>query len=788
MAWKWTKRFLGTIALLALSGMLYQTISTKIDERRYPPTGKMVDIGGYSLHLDDRGNKGPTVVLESGLGCSSLDWALVQPELAEFTRVCSYDRAGYGWSDESPNERTSENMVTELHTLLHNAKIPGPYILVGHSLGGVNARLYASYYPDEVSGVILVDSAHEDQFDIMPEIAKDQPSEALTLWMSRLGLMRLLSHTAQYKTSMEKVIGKLPTDIKQIRAAHVQTTKMIHTAFNETSALQKSLSELKSTGGLLGDKPLIVITAGTPLPSEGSSISEDEMTSFHQAFRGLQKDLVNKSTRGRQMIAENSDHMIPFHQPEIIVKAVRELVEEVQSSDQKVIQGDWSGTLDVSSMKFTVTLQIQQDENREITALFGVPGQGLTDIPVDTITFKNRLLQIEINKLQAQYEGTIDLNGKQITGTFTQNGTSLPLTFETGIHLKKRPQEPQPPFSYDAEEVSYDNTAAEITLSGTLTLPRDPGPFPVVVLITGSGAHDRDETIFGHKPFFVLADHLTRQGIAVLRVDDRGVGKSTGTFESATSADLATDVMASVKYLKTRKDIDSERIGLIGHSEGGLIAPMIAAQSKDIAFIVLMAGPGVSGEEILYEQGALIQRDNSVPEETISLYRELQEKMFAVVKAEPNQEIAENQLHDVIEKHYSELSEEQKDQIQTDQTQMDNQIKMVNSPWFRYFLTHEPATVLRKVTVPVLALNGELDLQVTSTQNLPPIAEALKQAGNEDYEVITLPRLNHLFQTSETGSITEYGEIEETISPTALNLISEWILERTGSTKTIHEI
>ena len=332
MAWKWTKiiglGFLGTAAILALSGMAYQTICTKLDKRRYPPIGKMVDIGGYSLHINYQGNKGPTVVLDSGQGCNSLDWALVQPSLAEFTRVCSYDRAGYGWSDESPKERSAGNMVDELHSLLHKADIPAPYILVGHSLGGVNVRLYASRYPDEVAGVVLVDSSHEDQLDKMPKM--DLPSGTSLLWMSRLGISRLFSNNAKRKELLKNVYGDLPEETQKIRNALGESTTSLKTALGEAFALPKSLLELKSSGGMLNDKPLIVITACKTMSAEGTGISKEQMDDIYSIFQDLQKDLVTKSTNSKHVFAEKSDHMIPYNQPEIIVDSVQNIIKELE--------------------------------------------------------------------------------------------------------------------------------------------------------------------------------------------------------------------------------------------------------------------------------------------------------------------------------------------------------------------------------------------------------------------------------------------------------------------------
>lgn len=333
MALKWGKFIvlgaLSVVSFCLISGALYHSIATKLDEKKYPPLGQMVDVGGFQLHLYCTGKNGPTIVLEAGLGSHSLDWFLVQSSVSQFAKVCSYDRAGYGWSEESPNERTSMNMIKELHTLLKKSGIPGPYILVGHSLGGVNARLYASHYPDEVSGVVLVDSAHEDEFDKMPKAAL--PNERLMLLTSRLGIIRLMSHTSQYQTAVQNVFGKLPLTIQKMRNAHVLATKNFKTAFSELSSLQKSLTELKEDGGKLGDKPLIVITATQTVPMEGTGLTQEEIDNFHPVMLEFQNDLLKNSTRSRQVFATESDHNVPLHQPEVIVEAIQKIIEQTNS-------------------------------------------------------------------------------------------------------------------------------------------------------------------------------------------------------------------------------------------------------------------------------------------------------------------------------------------------------------------------------------------------------------------------------------------------------------------------
>lgn len=325
MSWKWSKRIglglIGIFGVLTLSGLLYQSISTKLDENKYPPIGKMVDVGGYHLHINCSGNGGPTVVLDAGMGCNSLEWALVQSEIAKFAKVCSYDRAGYGWSDESSLERTSLNIAVELHTLLHNAEIPGPYILVGHSLGGANIRLYASKYPDEVIGIILVDSAHEDQLNKFP---MPQVNTNVALFFSYTGLNRILS----YLPENQEALKMFPTDIQEMSLTQSRHTKFMKTLFGEMVNIKKSFAQLRDAGNL-HDKPLIVITAAKRIHYDGTEYTEEQIEELWKDSRIQQKDLVSKSTKGKQVIAEQSDHMITRHQPNIIVESVREIVNEI---------------------------------------------------------------------------------------------------------------------------------------------------------------------------------------------------------------------------------------------------------------------------------------------------------------------------------------------------------------------------------------------------------------------------------------------------------------------------
>jgi len=343
----------------------------------------------------------------------------------------------------------------------------------------------------------------------------------------------------------------------------------------------------------------------------------------------------------------------------------------------------------------------------------------------------------------------------------------------------KRPQEPKEPFPYNSEEVLFENATDNVVLAGTLTFPKEGNNFPAVVMITGSGGQNRNEELLGHKPFLVIADYLTRNGIAVLRFDDRGIAQSTGDHLTATSEDFAKDILAALDFLKSRNEINKTKIGLIGHSEGGIIAPLAAIQSNDVAFIIMMAGLGIPGDSILYLQGELIQRAEGTSEEEIQKSVKLQREIFSIVKNSNDDEKLETDLKEKFYSEYATMTEEEKSKLGDPEVYLNMQIKTITSPWFKYFLRFDPVPVLEKVKCPVLAINGEKDLQVPPKENLDAIESALKKGGNNKFEVKMLPGLNHLFQTSTTGKISEYSQIEETISPVALETMLEWLMKTT---------
>lgn len=462
--------------------------------------------------------------------------------------------------------------------------------------------------------------------------------------------------------------------------------------------------------------------------------------------------------------------------------------QEPGPADPSDFAGNWMGTLDAGGAQLRLRFVVTEGEDGLSAAAFSID-QGNAQIPVETTTTSGDTISMSMPMIGASYTGTLSAEGEKITGTFTQAGASFPLVLERaqeGEGAPRRAQNPDEPFPYLAEDVTYPNPEGGHTLAGTFTRPASGGPFPAVILISGSGPQDRDEALMGHRPFLVLADHLTRRGIAVLRYDDRGVGESTGDFASATSRDFASDALAAARYLKTRNDVDPAAIGLAGHSEGGLVAPMVAVQSPDISYIVLMAGSGVNGERILYAQAALIARAGGATEEAIATNRETQGAIFEVLKSEADAGRAAEAIGAILRTAFKSATEQERAVAGiTDETTLEQavaaQVQQVNNPWFRYFLTLEPAEMLERVTVPVLAINGEKDLQVPHEENLREIEAALRRGGNTRYEIHALPDLNHLFQHAETGAPSEYAAIEETWSAEAMELIADWILKVTGS-------
>jgi uncharacterized protein len=439
------------------------------------------------------------------------------------------------------------------------------------------------------------------------------------------------------------------------------------------------------------------------------------------------------------------------------------------------IAGSWFGRLNLSGVTLRIVFNLSMAGNDSLAATLDSPDQGAKGIKIGPVKIENENIKISAPTLLGEYNGTIK-NDTLIDGTWKQAGNTWPLSL---TKLKKeftlnRPQEPKPPFPYISEDVKFRNEKANILLAGTLTLPNGNGPFPAAILITGSGSQNRNEELMGHKPFLVIADYLTRNGIAVLRVDDRGVGQSEAGSVSPTTLDFATDVQAAFDFLRTKGNINPKFIGLIGHSEGGLIAPIEASTNHDIAFIISLSGTGVPGEQILYRQTRDINKTSGMKEAELKSSEKMAREMYAVLKKEPNNKKATEEMSAILQRTLARQKSSPED-VKKALDQFPVSAATLTSPWFRTFLVLNPAVYWKKVTCPVLALNGEKDLQVAYDVNLPAIKKALISGGNKKVTTRSFPDLNHLYQHCKTGLISEYGEIEETFSPEVLKIMSDWI-------------
>jgi uncharacterized protein len=436
------------------------------------------------------------------------------------------------------------------------------------------------------------------------------------------------------------------------------------------------------------------------------------------------------------------------------------------------VEGLWQSALETHGMRLRYQLHVSHDSDGELLAALDSLDQSVSGLPAIHVILNESAFHFEIPAMAGYYDGTLNPAKNAISGTWNQSGDSAKIDFKRSdqpLELR-RPQNPVKPFPYREEDVSFCNSSANVTLAGTLTLPKGSGPFPAVVLIAGSGPHDRDESLENHKPFLVLSDFLTRQGIAVLRYDKRGIAKSTGSADSATTLDLASDAAAAVAYLKTRREIDSTRIGLIGHSEGAMIAPYLAAHSKDVAWIVLLAAPATKGQDTLLNQSELIARAAGMSDSQILASLNFDRNAYDMVREEKNPAVLTEKLKKFV-------TASGLDGVMPPAV-LEPQLRMLTSPWFRFFLDYDPLPSLQATKCPVLALYGQKDLQVPPKENLPLLQKALTTADNNQAEVRQFAELNHLFQHAYSGSPAEYGAIEETFAPEALQAISDWLQPR----------
>ena len=447
------------------------------------------------------------------------------------------------------------------------------------------------------------------------------------------------------------------------------------------------------------------------------------------------------------------------------------------------LTGSWIGHIVSSSMEIRLVFHISSTAADTLMATLDSPDQSVEGLKLGRVTNNDTIIRIDAPALKIQYNGVLK-NDTLIKGTWTQGGRDFPLDISKmkGPLKDIRPQEPVPPFPYRSEEVRFRNNTEGFELAGTLTIPEGKGPFPAVVLITGSGYQDRNETVFNHKPFLVISDYLTRNGIAVLRYDDRGTASSGGNRNNATSENLASDAYAAVEYLASRPEINHQLTGLAGHSEGSLIAAITAANHNDIAFIVSLAGPGIRGEDLILRQTKDIMSLSGADTASVNEYNRVMSHLYNIIVTEKDQKsayISAMQWFNTYLDGKGVPPEKRKDETAV----FVKSVVAANNPWFRYFLATDPKQFWAKVKCPVLALNGEKDLQVYYRDNLAGISEGIKSGGNKQIKTMSFAGLNHLFQHCKTGLTTEYATIEETFSPEVLKVISGWISDTAKSKK-----
>lgn len=447
-----------------------------------------------------------------------------------------------------------------------------------------------------------------------------------------------------------------------------------------------------------------------------------------------------------------------------------------------------------------------------LTATIDIPQQGAEGLALTGVRWESPSVHFELpaGPGLAVFDGR--LRGDTIAGDFTQSGvrgtfsvvrkaedpapgrsgegevgtgegSDADARAGAGVDGDGGGEDAREPAPYREEEITFES--GEVRLAGTLTLPEGDAPHPAVVLLTGSGPQNRDEELFGFRPFRILADHLGRRGIAVLRYDDRGVGGSTGSVTDATSRELAGDALAAVALLRERTEVRPDVVGLLGHSEGALVGPLAAARSGSVAFLVLLAPPAIPGDSLLLAQGALIARARGASEGAIEIQKGTQRALFRSLRTDEGWEEVERRMEEAIRAGIEELPEPRRAAIEDVEvyveTTVRGQLEAVRSPWFRAFLELDPAEALREVKVPVLALFGGKDLQVPPGLNREPLERALAEAPTEDVTVRVLPEGNHLFLAADTGSPAEYATLEKTFVPGLLETIAAWIEDRASA-------
>jgi hypothetical protein len=452
------------------------------------------------------------------------------------------------------------------------------------------------------------------------------------------------------------------------------------------------------------------------------------------------------------------------------------LVMAAAQPGEEALPGWWQGQLSAEAGGFRFALHLTRGDDGRLAGALDSVDQGVDGIPLADLSFADGQLGFRVTIGEGRFRGRLAADGQSLAGTLSSHGADLALTFKraAGPLPRLRPQEPSGDLPYQALEVSVPVPAAPgVKLAGTLTVPPGPGRFPAAVLIAGSGPTNRDESVFTHRPFLVLADHLTRHGIAVLRYDKRGIAGSSGDYASATLFDLAADAEAAARWLRDQPQIAGDRVGLIGHSEGGLVAPLVAARVPEVAYLVLLAGPAVIGSEVLIHQNVLMHRLAGFSPAALARLESAQRAVLRAAAAGGSPAGRRERLRPLVRNLLA------AEGAPDDPALVDKATAQVNTPWMQAFISYDPAPALRRVRCPTLALWGDLDMQVDPAQNLPALVAAFESGGLRDYTVTKVPRVNHLLQPATTGNVDEYARTSVTILPDILEQVRDWILRQT---------
>ena len=449
----------------------------------------------------------------------------------------------------------------------------------------------------------------------------------------------------------------------------------------------------------------------------------------------------------------------------------------------------WSGVLNAGGQKIELRLNLIQNADKTYSSNWDIPAQKVKGLASSKTELLNNQLSVEIKMIGASYSGSLNMSGDKVDGAWSQSGMSFPLNMETVKEGQEekifiKPQTPKPPFAYNVKDFVYEGNETKLSYGATLTYPKEDKKFPLIILITGSGRQDRDETIFDHKPFAVIADYLTKKGYAVLRVDDRGAGKSTGDFSNSTTADFAQDVEEHIRYAKNLPMIDTTQIGLLGHSEGGLIAPMVAVRNKSVSFVILLAGPGVEIGELMAMQNEMVLKSAGISQEAINTYIPLYKNLMKTIVSINSIQDANAKAIEIVKNWYSNTDKNLVKATTNISSESDinkfatTMSETLSTKWWKYFASYNPQIALQKLKCPVLAINGSSDIQVPADANLKAIELGLKKAGNKKGTTMKFDNLNHLFQKCTKCTVQEYGELENTIEPEVLEYIYNWLTKK----------